>query len=139
MFHYVRDPNLTFPWFLDFWTPGAPYLLFLLYQNAPEIIRKYIGTFLKHIIFHIWTSSFVNFGKDGHREIPKIRLIKSPKSWIWDQYLSINMNGCLLIWYQYPYQNIKWHFLEFFKFDNFEIIFLDTKRLAYHRVLLRKK
>ena len=24
-FYYVRGQNLTVPWFLDFWTPGAPY------------------------------------------------------------------------------------------------------------------
>ena len=32
-----------------------------------------------------------NFRKDRRRNIPTIRLIKSCKSWIWDQYLSKNM------------------------------------------------
>ena len=32
-----------------------------------------------------------NFGKDGHRQIPKFRLIKSWESWISDQYLPEHM------------------------------------------------
>ena len=28
-----------------------------------------------------------NVGKDGHRQMMKIRLIKSRKSWIWNQHL----------------------------------------------------
>ena len=31
------------------------------------------------------------FGKGGQRKMMKIRLKKSPKSWIWDQYLPENM------------------------------------------------
>ena len=53
---------------------------------------------------------FAIFGKDGHRQIPKNRLMKSWKSWICDQYLSKNMNGFLLIWYEYLLQNKKWNF-----------------------------
>ena len=34
---------------------------------------------------------FVNFGKDRHREMMKIRLIKLRKAWIWDQYHPENM------------------------------------------------
>ena len=56
---------------------------------------------------------FVNFGKDGHRQIPKNRLMISPKSWIRDQHLSQNTNGLLLIWHQYLPQNMKWQFGNF--------------------------
>ena len=44
---------------------------------------------------------FIHFhktvGKEGGREIPKIRLIKSWKSWICDQYLPENMKCFLKI------------------------------------------
>ena len=32
-------------------------------------------------------------GKDGHRQMMKIRLNKSRKSWIWDQYLPETMKS----------------------------------------------
>ena len=68
----------------------------------------------------------------------KIRLIKSSKPWIWNQYLSKTMNGFLLICYQYLYQNIKWHVLGFWKCDKFGIIFLDQK-ITCHRVFMKKE
>ena len=34
----VRSPNLTFPWCLDFWTPGTPYFWILIYGN---ILKQY--------------------------------------------------------------------------------------------------
>ena len=56
--------------------------------NYPTHIRKYLESSLTHIIFtYMDFQHFVNLGKDGHRKMMKLRLIKSVKSRIWDQYL----------------------------------------------------
>ena len=94
-----------------------------IYQNTSKNIRKSVGASL--IYFHVYIS-----GKDGHPEMMKIRLIKSLKSWIWDQHLSKDMKGFFLIWYQYPYQNTKWHFLEIWNVDRFGVIFLGPKKIS---------
>ena len=78
-----------------------------------NISAKYMEPFQKILILHIRTSFFVKFGKDMKRRAPRNPedpLMKSPKSWIWGQYLFKSMNGFLLIWYKYLYQNIKCHF-----------------------------
>ena len=46
------------------------------------------------------------FAKDGHREMMKMRLIQSQKSWMWDQYLSKNIT--------WKFGNAQ-HFLETYK------------------------
>ena len=109
-FYYVRDQKLTFPCFLDFWTPGNPYIWILFYEITSKSISKYMDTFEKYY-FCIYGLPFLSFNEqDGHRRMMKIRLIKFPKSWIWDQYLSKGMNGILLTWYQYLLRNTKWLF-----------------------------
>ena len=65
----------------------------LFYQNTSKHIRKYMGASLKNMFACLDFKMFVNVGKDGHRQMPKIRLIKSGKSWIWDQCLLENTNG----------------------------------------------
>ena len=73
---------------------------------------------------------FFYFGKDGHRQIPKNRLMAS-------QYLSKNMNGLLLIWYQYLLQNIKLVFWgDFWSCYNFGIIFPVQKQSFSYRVFI---
>ena len=72
-FHYVRDQNLTFPGFLEFWTPGTPYLWISLHQNTSKNIRKYTETFEKHMSAYLYFHVFVNCGKDGHRKVMKNR------------------------------------------------------------------
>ena len=41
--------------------------------------------------------NFENVRKDGDRNMMKIRLTPSWKSWIWNQYLPENVNGNLVI------------------------------------------
>ena len=120
---------ILFGWFLkipkcspnlDPWTPYVSLKYFKKY-------KKIMGTSLKHIIFtYMDCRKFVNFGKDGHRKMMKIRVIKSSKSWIRDQYLLKNMSGFLWIWYQYLYQNIKWHFLDIWKFEILKLCHIAT-------------
>ena len=70
--------------FLSLETPGCP-----------RQIQKIPGTFLKTIIFitlkMLGIQIFEIVGKDGRQNIPPIRLIKSWKSWMWDQDLPENM------------------------------------------------
>ena len=56
--------------------------------------KKSLGIFSNMIFINLKVSEihvFDIFREDGHREILPIRLIKSWKSWIWDQYLPENM------------------------------------------------
>ena len=72
-----------------------------------------MGTFKTYVyISYFWEiQKHGNSWKDGHRKIPKIRLIKSWRSWIWDQYIYI---------YKYVYQkNMKLSFGESLKLWNF--------------------
>ena len=66
-------------------------------------------------------SEIQNVGNVGSRESTilensektgrmKIRFTKYWKSWRWDQYLPESMNGNLVVWYQYPPENMKWIF-----------------------------
>ena len=60
--------------------------------DIPNYFEKYQkdGNVCKHIRFvnlNMLFSIFYFWGKDGGRKIPKIHLIKSWKSSIWDQYL----------------------------------------------------
>ena len=52
-------------------------------KKKPEDFPKYY--FCKSQKWEI--QHFYNFGKGKHRQMMKIRLIKSGKSWIWDQHL----------------------------------------------------
>ena len=56
-------------------------------EEAPNIFNLIILRNLKMLKI----KNVDNFQKDGHRTIMKTRLIKSRKSWIWDQYLPENM------------------------------------------------
>ena len=47
-----------------------------------------------------------HFRKDGHRKLMTIRLNKSSKWRIWDQYLSKTMNGMLVVFYQKTWNGI---------------------------------
>ena len=82
--------------------PVDPVFMALYFKR----IRKYVESSLKKGFVYMDFKHVVGFGKDRHRKIPKIRLIKCSKSWIWDQYPPENMNGFLLIWYQYLYQQM---------------------------------
>ena len=79
--------------------------------------------------------------------------MKCWKSWIWDQHLSTNMTGILLIRHRYPWQNIKWHF---WNFENLRIlaslfceppwghqhkiiISLGPKQSFFHRVFIKEE
>ena len=79
---------------LDPWEPLSIDL------DIPKYFKKYkkYGNLFEHIIFvnikfgkstklKYWN----RFGKDGCRTMMKIRLIKSRKSWTWDQSLPENM------------------------------------------------
>ena len=59
--------------------------------------------------------------------------MESQKSWIWDQYLSKNMNRILLIRHQYLLQNIQCHFCFLFSLI---IILLGTKQASSHRAFI---
>ena len=81
----------------------------------------YLSLYLKHSpnsfkITYVYISGLpknVNFGKDGHRQIPKNRLMKYWKSWRWFNIYQKTWMDLLLIWYQYPLQNIKRQFRNF--------------------------
>ena len=63
-------------------------LIPFLYKNALTI-QENDGRVFKTYYFYIYgLPCFVNVGKGRHRTIPKNRLMKFPKSWIRDQYLS---------------------------------------------------
>ena len=66
--------------------------------NIPVYFPKYkrkCGDILKDTIYvnlnMLETQDVVNFGKDGGRNMMKIRLTESCKSWIWDQHLPEKM------------------------------------------------
>ena len=63
-----------------------------------------------------------NVGKDGRRKIPTIRLIKSRKSWIWDQYLAENMDGQKYKKLQDNYKKLQEKYREFIVFLIFVVI-----------------
>ena len=91
---------------LTLYGPFHPFFMTKILQKNKEGMEsswKNIDSYLNILEIHV----FVNLGKDGHRTIPKSRLMKSWKCWIWNQYLSKNMNGFLIIWYQYLLQSIK--------------------------------
>ena len=58
---------------------------------------------------------FIDFGKDGRRQMMKIRLIQSWRSWIWDQHLSKHMN---------------WSFCNFLKPRNHKTIQSQNHRIT---------
>ena len=76
-----------------------------LFLETPEYLKnkeKPLGSFNKYYVINLEileTYLFDNFRKGGHRKM-KIRLTKSWKSWMWDQYLPENMKlkfGKLLV------------------------------------------
>ena len=83
------------PHFYDFGTfervPEPQNHLFSFLETAGYIkkSKKNPGTCSKNIVFAnlkiLEIKRFVNFGKDSHRKILKIRLINSWTSWTWDQ------------------------------------------------------
>ena len=114
-FHSFTHHNLTFWWFLDFRSPGTPYLLILFYQNASKIPRKYgdiLGKdyFCKYGHPKMWKLSkvyvpcfrfldlwvyqiYIIFYEDVYFtkmriENDKFSIIKSTKAWMWISYLS---------------------------------------------------
>ena len=78
--------------------PGSQSQLFFIFgdtqtpkfkQEKPwNVFKTYAFRSLQSLGIH----NFVDFGKEGHRTIPKIRLINSWKAWIWDQYPSKTWN-----------------------------------------------
>ena len=94
-----ESSNPSFLWFRDLWTcPWLPKPIILIIfgdTRTPKehqkissyIFKKYIFANLENLEIHI----ALQLWKDGRRQISKIRLIKSWKSWIWDQYLPRNM------------------------------------------------
>ena len=94
-FTYGGPKNLSSLWFRDFRTcPRALKSIIGIFGNPrtlktnQENIVEYSWKILCLQISKCWTSqNFDNFGKDGRRQIPTIRLIQSCKSWIWNQYL----------------------------------------------------
>ena len=118
-------PNISvISGFLDPWDP-----LFMDFNIQKYFIFKYMGTFSKHA--NLDFQHFVSFGKDRHRKMMKIRLIKFPKYRCGSNIYQKNMNGIWLIWYRYPLQNIKWQFRKFV----FLIILVDQK--GSHRVFMK--
>ena len=80
------------PHFYDFWISGC--VPELQNQHSPKEPRKYQMIFEKYYFEKLQNVGHLNFEdvrKDGHREILTIRRMKSWKPWIWDQYLSKNM------------------------------------------------
>ena len=127
----------------------ATFVPLLLCRNTCKNRRKSGDIFKTYYFYISGLPTFCQFLK-RHRKMMKIRLIKTPKSWIWNRYLSKSMNGILLIWYKYPLQNIKWHF---WISDIFIIlgsifceprghqhkiaIFLGPKQSSFHRVFMK--
>ena len=130
-FAYGRDRNSSFLWFRDFWKcPRAPKTTIVIFGDTwtPKI-KKSLGHFQKYYVCKsqnfgnplacrfLWekTPLACRFlvGKDGRRQMSKIRLIKHWKSWIWDRYLS---------------KNIKWKFGQSLKLWNQEAQTQGTKK-----------
>ena len=87
-------------------TKSGPLTPLIYHKATSNKIQENPKPSLTHIVLaHLEFKHFVNLGKDGHRIMPKNRPKKSRKTLIWDQYLSTNMNGCLLIWNEYLLQN----------------------------------
>ena len=62
--------------------------------RTPNQIQENTNTWKTYYFWEIselWNPLFDISRKDGHRQMMKIRLTKSQKSWIWDQYLPENM------------------------------------------------
>ena len=114
-FHYFKHQSLTFWWFLDFRSPGSPYLFILLYQNASRDTRKCRNILEKYYlckyghqtnrklskvratcfyVFHFFddiTSKIVFCGDEDRKLIIFPIIIKSTKAWILIPYLSKNI------------------------------------------------
>ena len=76
IFEPVTNPQNQL--FLSLETPG----------DLKEIKGNPWDVFLKYEFYESWNfenSLFDNFGKDGHRQMMKDRVNKSPKSWMRDQ------------------------------------------------------
>ena len=64
------------------WTRG-PRIYGFYYTKTPQTILESIWGHPGKYYFYIYgLQKNVKFGKDGHRKMMKIRLIKSPKSWM---------------------------------------------------------
>ena len=75
-FYYVMDQNLTFPWFMTFWTPGTPFLWIEVYQKYFKEYKKY-GNVLG--ILFVYISRFfeiITFGSFGKGECQQMRTLE---------------------------------------------------------------
>ena len=73
---YFLDDFWNFQNVHQIWTCGPR----IYHQKTTKNIRKFMESSLKVLFLHIWTSCLVNFGKDGHRKMMKICLIKSAET-----------------------------------------------------------
>ena len=108
----MGDPS--FSWFLDFWTcPFFPKPIILIFGDSrtPKKNQEDPQTFLKKSICinlrKLELHDFANLWIDGHRTRMKIRLKKSWKSWIWDQYLSKSTKWKICSMVPISFKNLK--------------------------------
>ena len=81
-------------------TPGNLYLWIWIYQIGCKNPSKSILIFGRYEFPKSWNLKMEHFGKDACPEIPKIRLINSWTSWIWNwkSYQQIWNLGILRLW-----------------------------------------
>ena len=104
-FAYGRDRNSSFLWFLDFWTRSRAPKPILFILGGTRTLKGHQEKSLEDWTNHRFCKPqhsrhpnlWENFGKDGRRTIPVIRLIKPWKSWILHQYLPENMKWTFAI------------------------------------------
>ena len=82
-----KSRKRIFLWFREFWTPWEP--LFVDYTKSLQRIRHITDHFEKYYFAKSWNLKNGTSGKDACRNILKILLINSWRSWIWAQYISI--------------------------------------------------
>ena len=90
--------------------PLAPLFIYFLYQTYFNEYYNIDGGPLDIFYVRISGVRFVDFWKNGHREIQKIHFIKYSNHGYELNMYHKNMTGCLLIWCKYWLQHIKWHF-----------------------------
>ena len=121
-----------------FLSPEEP----LFMDFIPKYFKEYkkYGNISKNMIFtHLDFQIFVNLGEGGHRKIPRIRLMKFQKSWIWDQ-ISIKRNEWLFAnMVPISTQNIKWFVGEFWNVDAFGNICWGPKQSSFGRVFRKSR